>query len=439
MYQNLLLKPNEVDLVIYHGRCSDGFTSALAAYKYFKESNGVNSNGNVVEYHPAFFNQSPPNVAGKNVLICDFSYKKPIMLELIAKAKCLAIIDHHESAQLELTDLDDRYKVFDMFHSGAYLTWKYFYQNEDVPLFVKYVEDNDIWIKQMPQTEEMTCFTYSLPFEFPEYEKLLDDSYIETVAKPVGSGMKRQNDIYVKDAMPYCTNRLVKIGEEYYIVAYINSTVLRSEIGNKILTAYPYCDFSAVYSLNDDFTTFSLRSSDDKTNVSQISTKFGGGGHRNASGMSVYNSTLLPVHHFDNGTMYKFLESDFVVADGQQTYVVANAGSTNPRILGKYLMQTTQEKINKTESRPLQKVCAILRTKQNDNTFYKVFSACVVVSQNECSKNEYNIFCNSLELAKNIHTNYVNNFKDISLIEFDNRVRIVCSNDQISKLLDKLN
>lgn len=437
MYTSLTLKPAKVDLVIYHGKCADGFTSALAVYKYFKEFNGVNENGNVVEYFPASFNQSPPNVENKNVLICDFSYKKNILLQMISKAKSLAVIDHHESAQLELIDIPDEYKLFDMNHSGAYLTWKFFYPEPEVPLFIKYVEDNDIWLKQLPFTEEITCYTYSLPFEFEEYEKMLDDSYIETIAKVIGSGMKRQNDIYIKDAMSHCVKRFVKIGEEYSIVAYVNSTVLKSEIGNKVLSKYPYADFSAVYSMDDNFTTFSLRSLDDKTNVSQIATKFGGGGHRNASGISVYNSSLLPVYHIDNGAMYKFLESDFLLPYTNTEVIKVSSCYMNPKILGKYLMQVVQEKISKTETRPLQKCCSVLRTKCNNSTYYQMFKFLIIESQIIGStKYEYNIFYTDISnITQNI-MDVLNKIKDFTIYESENRIKFTETLSHATKILD---
>ena len=31
------MEPYQVDYVIYHGNCSDGFGSAVCAYKYFNE------------------------------------------------------------------------------------------------------------------------------------------------------------------------------------------------------------------------------------------------------------------------------------------------------------------------------------------------------------------------------------------------------------------
>ena len=33
-----------------------------------------------------------------------------------------------------------------MTHSGAYITWKYFFGDDEVPLLIKYIEDNDIYV-----------------------------------------------------------------------------------------------------------------------------------------------------------------------------------------------------------------------------------------------------------------------------------------------------
>lgn len=434
-FSKLIIKPEEVDLVIYHGRCSDGFTSALAAYVYFSKSDGYNVNGKKVEYYAASFNQAPPDVTGLNVIICDFSYKYDILLEMLKKANKLAIIDHHISAQLDLKNIPESNKVFDMCHSGAYLTWKYFYPDQDVPLFVKYVEDNDIWLKKMPNTEEMTCYTYSLPFEFEEYAKMLDETYIREVAIPVGTGMKRQNDIYIQDAIRTMTPRLVKINDNYYLVAYVNSSVCKSEIGNQVLTRFPFCDFSAIYSISDDHTSFSLRSHDDKANVSEIAVQFGGGGHRNAAGLTVNNSQYLPIHHVGEKDSIKLENDDLItklrgitnrsennglgmlteivellqppkIINGKTLYRIIDspnfikyyktksglnvvhadvsgmATGYNAKLIGKYLMQTINEKIGKTETRKLQKCCSILRILLNNPSFYEQVDVCIIESLN---------------------------------------------------------
>src|SRR5438132_799025 len=94
-----ILQPDEVNFVIYHHPCSDGTGSAFVAWKYlsqkFPEKN--------ITYCPMQIGALPPNgLEGKNVLICDYSYKKDILLDLIKKVNKLLIIDHHISAKNDL-------------------------------------------------------------------------------------------------------------------------------------------------------------------------------------------------------------------------------------------------------------------------------------------------------------------------------------------------
>ena len=91
-----ILKPEEVNFVIYHYPCSDGLISAFSAWKYF------NNNNNNITYYPAAYHKNPPNVKGKNVLICDFSYDYYVLLDMIKNANKLLIIDHHKTAEEKL-------------------------------------------------------------------------------------------------------------------------------------------------------------------------------------------------------------------------------------------------------------------------------------------------------------------------------------------------
>jgi hypothetical protein len=64
----------------------------------------------------------------------------------------------------------------------------------------------------------------------------------------------------------------------------------RLHLDTDILSSFgdsPHIDFSAIYSINDsqNTTSFSLRSSNEHYDVSEIAKIYGGGGHRNASGL----------------------------------------------------------------------------------------------------------------------------------------------------------
>ena len=106
-FSTKLLLPKDVDMIIYHGKCMDGYSAALACYIFNNRSTE-----NII-FHPAYHGQSPPDVKNKNVLICDFSYKKHFLALMMTQVKTLLILDHHISAKNELDFLPDENKVFD--------------------------------------------------------------------------------------------------------------------------------------------------------------------------------------------------------------------------------------------------------------------------------------------------------------------------------------
>jgi oligoribonuclease NrnB/cAMP/cGMP phosphodiesterase (DHH superfamily) len=424
----LALNPSEVDLVIYHGRCSDGFTSALAAYTYFKSNGGFNKNGVKVEYFPASFSAPPPDVSGKNVLICDFSYKFAQMTEMISSAKSLVILDHHKSAERELEKIPNANKVFRMDHSGAYITWKYFYPEEDVPLLVKYVEDNDIWLKAMPNTREVTSYIFTLPFEFEEYEKLLDPKQLEAII-PVAEGMNKQNLHYTEKALSFNTLKFVQVDKEYYFVVHLNSSVLKSEIGNQVLGKYPNSDFSAIYSVNGNATFFSLRSENDRADVSVIAGKYGGGGHRNASGLSVYNTIEFPGKLIDENTMYNLLDniyfSEFNWQKEKINVVYLNC-THHKRHIGKYLLQ--QRTIEKAQEgdRVVQQCCSCKRNSDNNKDYIFCDFSCVWNYDGKNNKTWYSVLWNKDTINGTSPEKILNELfgsnEDYQYIESDKRV-----------------
>lgn len=139
---------NKTDYVIYHGGCCDGFASAYSIWKYFK-LNDEKQLDNIIFYpakHNTFHN-THPDVYNRNVVICDFSYNKNLLLKMIKQANSLIVLDHHKNAENELESIPDKNKIFRMDKSGAVITWEFFFPNISVPKFIKYIEDRDIWKK----------------------------------------------------------------------------------------------------------------------------------------------------------------------------------------------------------------------------------------------------------------------------------------------------
>ena len=57
-------------LCIYHGNCADGFGAAWAIRHAL---------GDTVEFMAGVYQQEPPDVAGRDVILVDFSYKAAVI------------------------------------------------------------------------------------------------------------------------------------------------------------------------------------------------------------------------------------------------------------------------------------------------------------------------------------------------------------------------
>ncbi len=337
------LVPNDFDYVIYHNPCVDGTAAAMIAWHYMR----TNFPDREIVFYPTNYGRLPPDVTGRNVIILDFSFKKPDLDVMISQANKLLIIDHHKTAQEDLKEVPDEHKIFDMSRSGAYLTWQWFYPDEDVPLFIQYVSDRDIWTKQMEFGDEFAAWSHTLPMEMEVYEEYLDNDKLNFMIETKGKPFLELTEYQIDQVCPKATVKFMEHRGMFFFVAYLNTTVHRSDIGNKIFQWCKWADFSATYAINDRWnsTGFSLRSEDCRMDVSAVAKKFGGGGHRNAAGMGVNLVTnVLPCTCYDSsGRLYAQLPNIYFgkfVVDDQEFSVVYLNSSVYRTKLGTYLVQT---------------------------------------------------------------------------------------------------
>lgn len=285
--EHIDLKPSEVDVVIYHSPCTDGYVSSFVAYWFNKTILFDMKKLKFIPYNHA--NKMTVDsiiefVKDKNVLMCDCSFKREDSLRMIDITNKFLIIDHHKTAEEGLKDIPNENKIFNMDYSGAYLTWKYYFPHSEVPLFIQYVSDYDTFKKVLPKTTEFTAYIYTIPFPkdelFTEYEKMMNEEYVHSIIE-IGSGMIYQNNYYIMDAVDKADLIFTLIDGEPYFYGNTNSTVQKSEVGSQMFKKYPLLDFSCCYLFENGKTLFSLRSTDSRTDVSHIAKLCGGGGHRN--------------------------------------------------------------------------------------------------------------------------------------------------------------
>lgn len=304
------MNKNQIDIVIYHNPCPDGFLSATIVNYYYK----ITNNQRNIKYFRASYYNNPPNVKGLNVLICDFSFKKDILKKMINDANSLLVIDHHKTAIEDLLDIDNKHKIFNMDHSGCMLTWNYFFNGKEPPMLVKYVENIDLWKKNLPSIEEFYAWFYQEDLVFDNYLKYLNNDVLTNGINTNGTLMLKYKNNLIKDAVKPTSIKLVKIKDNYFIVSFLNSNIFKSEIGNKINHGkYDMIDFSCVYSFTESIKSYniSLRSMFKKVDVSKIASYFGGGGHYCASGLKCKKKPFFEKEIEISDIYYQIKNSDF--------------------------------------------------------------------------------------------------------------------------------
>lgn len=275
-------------LVIYHKNCLDGFGSAFAAWLHFGDS---------AEYLPMSYDDAPPNVEGKDVYIVDFSFKRPILDEMLKKAKFVKVIDHHKTAYEDLKDFP--LALFDMERSGAVLTYQYFHSTE-VPKLLLHIQDRDLWQFKLDGTKEITTALYeTVPFEFEVWQKLDCDELLK-----IGTVLRTIHEKEVSNLAKRA--HLISFNEVVGLAVNTNAKY-SSELGN--LLAQESETFGATYSFNGkrELWEFQLRSIGD-FDVSVIAKQYGGGGHKNAAGFSVVDASGFVVENIPEWAEYRVID-----------------------------------------------------------------------------------------------------------------------------------
>ena len=265
-----LPEPNQVNVVIYHADCTDGFGAAYSAWKQL---------GNRAEYHACKHGTTPPDVKGKNVVVLDFSFDNATTKQMIEDADSLIIIDHHKSAMVELHDVSNTH--FDMTKSGAMLAWEWFHPGKEPPKFIRYIQDRDLWKWELEYSKEFSAAFDMVSFEFEEFEKFEDDSVFDDARKR-GSFILAYSKTVVKKVCEKASHRKID-GMDVMVV---NASHWMSEIGARLA---PDCDFAMIWYWDhaDKMTKVSLRAFHDTVDVSEIAKKYGGGGHKKAAGFQL--------------------------------------------------------------------------------------------------------------------------------------------------------
>ena len=283
-------------MVIYHGNCADGFSAAWCFWRKYRDS---------ADYVPGVYQKPPPDVTGRDVYLVDFSYKRPVLVEMGTKARSVTVLDHHKSAAEDLSDfIEPRYVMlmdpadfemgvppgrpriraeFDMERSGATIAWDYLFAKDTRPPLLGHIEDRDLWRFNLPGTREIQANVFSYEYTFEQWDRLMSAGQAELLQMTVaGAAIERKHHKDIAELLKVCQRRMV-IGGIDVPAASLPYTLV-SDAAHKMAEGEP---FAACYWDTAETRIFGLRSTDDGTDVSAIAKQYGGGGHKHAAGFSV--------------------------------------------------------------------------------------------------------------------------------------------------------
>lgn len=289
-------------ICIYHGNCADGFGAAWAVWKKHPDW----------EFHAGSYQNAPPDVSGRDVVMVDFSYKRDVVEKMAKTARSILILDHHKSAAEDIDEIAQKagtswdnhqtniyqdscenadingaivYALFDMERSGAGIAWDYFHENAPRPLLINHIEDRDLWRFDMEYTREIQA-------ALEIWDQLMWSPLGRLVTE--GALLERKHHKDVAELVAVCRRKL-RIGGHIVPAASLPYT-LTSDAGHLMCEPIDHgvhgleCPkFAACYWDTAEDRVFSLRSDPryGAADVSEIAKQYGGGGHKNAAGFRV--------------------------------------------------------------------------------------------------------------------------------------------------------
>lgn len=262
-------------LVVYHGNCPDGVVALWVADRFWS---GIRHGK--LDAIPGVYGQQPDleSMRGRDVVFLDFSHKRPAMEQVIDVAESVTILDHHKTAEQELVGLP--HCLFDMDRSGAGIAWDVM-MDHDRPWIVEYTEDHDLYRHKLPHWEEVLVARSVYPLTVEQVEAFHGMQAKQLVFE--GTSMLKYRNALIEQATRHRPRAV--IGGHSVPCVFNNIPSIISEIGHRLAQSEPFS--ATIQELDDGTLVYSLRSTGDGLDVSEIAKQYGGGGHRNAAGFTL--------------------------------------------------------------------------------------------------------------------------------------------------------
>ena len=285
MNTDLNIVSNKKILIIYHAHCPDGFVGAWVARRVY---------GETAEYIPLKRGQTFPDTElfkDKEVYVIDFSFTIEQIKLIESVASRLVMIDHHLSSREEVESA--REHLFMLEHSGAYLAWLYFFKDEEMPLFIKYVSQGDIYKVTSPDFHTLMPAFYARTLTWEHIDEIC-----ELFASEEGRAKLTEQSalvsMYKDKILSASLDSVHWVVLDGVTMPAVNVSLPmdeRSDLLRQIYDMYPPVAMS--YRWDDGQWKFSLRSNGD-FDCTAIAVKYGGGGHSSSAGFAIEADMPLP-------------------------------------------------------------------------------------------------------------------------------------------------
>ena len=167
--------------------------------------------------------------------------------------------------------------------AGAVLAWEFCHE-EPVPMLLRLIQDRDLWRFTMEDTKPFSLWLRSEPFSFERFDSV--NYKLEMGNRQImveAAAMQKFFDAKVDEIASFAKPRALC---EHMPIVVNCPPMFASEVGHALLDKHPDAPFAASWYEAGEKRMWSLRSRDDRVDVSQVASLFGGGGHRNAAGFA---------------------------------------------------------------------------------------------------------------------------------------------------------
>ena len=323
-------------VVLFHTNCTDGLFAALSAWHKF----GADALYIPVNYKPIqdltpqdaldyifsahtgkkvdpignskykVTDVTPENYKDVELFVVDYSFPVTHFLEHCAVFKSVTVLDHHEKAIKDycatfpfvtegngwkrLSPFDNAELYFSEKESGAKLAWMYFHHTTDVPETIELVSDRDLYTFNLKDTRPFHAGIRGLGEKnFAKLDHMVTHDLQKVI--DVGVYFERANVSRIATTRESNTQFItIKFEGVDYKAAIVNSFPdIASDLCANLIKFYD-CNIAIAYNIHANRSVGCSIRSDNEMSLA-ISEKFGGGGHKNASGFHISIELLSQV------------------------------------------------------------------------------------------------------------------------------------------------